>query len=82
MASGIEILMKSLGIDPNEIRKAIDDTTNGISGGLQSLDNRLKNIEAMQWSIADRITRIEQTLNIKPDAPRIESCAVEKQKTE
>ena len=62
MASGPEILMKALGINPDEIKAAITDTINGIRGGLQQLDNRLKSIEAAQQQINQRLTGIEMAL--------------------
>lgn len=66
MASGIEFLMKNLGIDPEAIKKEMMRTIGEIQSGLQSLNTSLTTINA-------RLERIEKQLGIEqPPASNVE----------
>lgn len=76
MATGPEMLMRALGINPDEIKAAITDTINGIRGGLQQLDNRLKNIEETQIQMIATLRRIETRLLIVDEHAEYKNGAI------
>jgi hypothetical protein len=62
MATGPEMLLRALGVNPEEIKTAITDTVNSIRGGLQSLEQRLKAIEETQGQINLRLLEIHRLI--------------------
>jgi len=58
MATGIEMLLKSFGLDPNEIKANVERMIGDIKGGIAALNTR-------QQETNVRLARIEQALNIE-----------------
>lgn len=57
--NGMEIMLKSFGLDPEKIKSELVDAKDKIAGAIENLDSRLKTID-------DRLTRIEIKLNTIP----------------
>lgn len=57
MASGIEMLMKSMGIDPDEIKRNVDTLISTFKNGLTELNERQKETNV-------RLARLESAMNI------------------
>lgn len=67
MASGVEMLMKACGIDPEQIKKDMQKPVDDIIAALgeltkrlQSIDSRLDRIEAKLGIVESAVTTIEQ----------------------
>lgn len=57
--NGMEMLLKSFGFDPNEMRKQIEEPIKQMIAGVQAIGSRLAQIDA-------RLDQIERILNIVP----------------
>jgi hypothetical protein len=55
--NGIEMMFKALGIDPNELRKQIEEPIAQMVTGIKTIGDRLASIDS-------RLTAIEHQLNI------------------
>lgn len=57
--NGMEMMLKALGIDPEEIKKAMFGTVAAVMDGIKTLNNRAEETNA-------RLSRIEEHLGIDP----------------
>ena len=71
MASGVEMMMKALGIDPEEIKRSMFETIERLQTGIKGLDERLSAIDAGQRIINARLERLEIHLGIVPSGAEI-----------
>ena len=62
MASGIEMMMRALGIDPEAIKAEMEKPIKELLGALQALNSRMETIDR-------RLCRIEQALDIQSNDP-------------
>lgn len=59
MASGIEMMLKALGIDPEEIKRAMFDSIGRLQSGINE-------IAAHGKSVNERLERLEKHLGVQP----------------
>lgn len=71
MASGIEMMLKALGIDPNEIKAAMTDTIGKLQSGINSIGESLNTISENQKEINARLARLERHLGIPNEASMV-----------
>lgn len=69
MASGIDIMMKALGIDPEEIKRNMLDVITKLQTGINNLDKRLTAIDAKQDAIDAKQDAILQRLDALEGKP-------------
>lgn len=64
MASGMEMMLKALGIDPGEIQKAMTETIGRLQSGIAALDTRLTSIDKALAENNARLERLEIHLGV------------------
>jgi hypothetical protein len=60
MANGLEMLMRSVGFDPDEIKEQMVQTQQKISEELTAFHQQLNRIEATQQQISNRLSTLEE----------------------
>ena len=68
MASGIEMMLKALGIDPQEFIKAVTETIGRLQHGIREIDSRMSSIDRGQAETNARLERLEKHLGVEPEA--------------
>ncbi len=61
MAMGLEMLMKSFGVDPDEIKVQMAGAQQKLNEELQSFHQQMNRIEAKQAEILNRISDLEES---------------------
>jgi hypothetical protein len=64
MASGLDMMLKALGIDPQEIQRSMTETVSRLQDGINQINTHLRTIARNQEIVNARLERLEMHLGV------------------